>query len=202
MAELRVLVVAEDVWVRSGLSALLTPFETLRVVGQSTPALLSDEVDLYQADMVLWDVGWTLPVPLPELPSVPVLALISTSDHAPDLFNALSALPAYGILFRETAPTALVSALHSLEVGLIVFSPRLSDRLFSAPSPLIEPLTTREREVVSAVAQGLTNKAIAQRLGITEHTVKFHLNAVMTKLNAQSRTDAVVKATRAGFVTL
>ena len=60
----------------------------------------------------------------------------------------------------------------------------------------LEDLTPREDEVLQLLAQGMTNKAIAHQLGITDHTVKFHVNAIMTKLNAQSRTDAVIRATR------
>jgi len=57
-------------------------------------------------------------------------------------------------------------------------------------------------EVLAQLAEGLTNKAIARRLSISEHTVKFHVNAILTKLDAQSRTDAVVRATRLGLLAL
>jgi DNA-binding NarL/FixJ family response regulator len=56
--------------------------------------------------------------------------------------------------------------------------------------------------VLHLLAQGLPNKLIARQLGITDHTVKYHVNAIMSKLGAQSRTDAVVRATRAGWLTL
>jgi DNA-binding NarL/FixJ family response regulator len=67
---------------------------------------------------------------------------------------------------------------------------------------LTEELTPRETEVLQLLAEGLTNKAIADRLGISRHTVKFHVNAILTKLNAQSRTEAVVRATRSGLLAL
>jgi DNA-binding NarL/FixJ family response regulator len=66
----------------------------------------------------------------------------------------------------------------------------------------VEELTPRETEVLQLLADGLTNKAIAQRLGISDHTVKFHVNAVLGKLGAQSRTEAVVRATRLGLLHL
>jgi DNA-binding NarL/FixJ family response regulator len=73
----------------------------------------------------------------------------------------------------------------------------------SAEAPgLAEELTPREREVLQLLAEGLANKAIAQQLTISEHTVKFHVNAIMSKLGAQSRTAAVVRATRLGLVVL
>ncbi len=74
----------------------------------------------------------------------------------------------------------------------------------SAPNPvkLVEPLTPREHEVLSLVADGLRNREIAERLGITEHTVKFHLAAVFGKLGATSRTDAVRRGFRLGLIQL
>ena len=65
-----------------------------------------------------------------------------------------------------------------------------------------ESLTPREREVLALLAEGLSNKAIADRLDISEHTAKFHVNAVLAKLGVQRRTEAVVRAARMGLVTL
>jgi len=66
----------------------------------------------------------------------------------------------------------------------------------------VDTLTPRESEVLHLIAEGLPNKQIAQKLSISEHTVKFHVNAILTKLGAQSRTEAVVRATRAGLIAL
>jgi DNA-binding NarL/FixJ family response regulator len=68
-------------------------------------------------------------------------------------------------------------------------------------SPL-EPLSPRELDVLRGLAEGLANKQLARSLGISEHTVKFHINAILGKLRAQSRTEAVVRATRAGLILL
>ena len=90
--------------------------------------------------------------------------------------------------------------------GLTVFEPTLSplrptSRAAASPtSP--EALTPREREVLALLAEGLSNKAIADRLAISEHTAKFHVNAVLAKLGVQRRTEAVVRAARMGLVTL
>ena len=70
------------------------------------------------------------------------------------------------------------------------------------PQPLIESLTPREVEVLKLLAEGLSNRAIAFGLGISEHTVKFHVNAIMGKLGAQSRTEAAVRATQLGLLLL
>ena len=68
--------------------------------------------------------------------------------------------------------------------------------------PPAEALTPRETEVLHLLAEGLANKAIARRLDISEHTVKFHVNAILGKLDAQSRTGAVVRAMRLGWLPL
>ena len=68
--------------------------------------------------------------------------------------------------------------------------------------PLSDPLTAREQDVLHLLASGLTNKEIATRLGITDHTVKFHVNAILGKLGAETRTEAVVHAAKLGIVVL
>ena len=89
---------------------------------------------------------------------------------------------------------------------MTVIDPRLSGLLrASVPSqhsPLLNPLTARELEVLQLLARGLTNRAIALELGITQHTIKFHVNAIMSKLEVQSRTEAVVRATQLGMIVL
>jgi len=90
--------------------------------------------------------------------------------------------------------------------GLVVLDPSLVNPVLEARDPssasLVEELTPRELEVLGLLAEGLPNKAIARRLGISDHTVKFHVNAVLGKLGAQSRTEAVVRATRLGLILL
>jgi DNA-binding NarL/FixJ family response regulator len=90
--------------------------------------------------------------------------------------------------------------------GLVVIDPQTAVSLLpSAEHSLAQPLgelTPREVEVLQLLSEGLPNKAIASQLGISEHTVKFHVNAIMGKLGAQSRTDAVIRATRSGLIIL
>jgi DNA-binding NarL/FixJ family response regulator len=100
----------------------------------------------------------------------------------------------------------LVAAAQAVANGLVVVEPKLTVSLLPATESddfiPDEQLTPREMEVLQRLAEGLTNKAIAQELGISEHTVKFHVNAIMGKLQAQSRTEAVVRATRLGLILL
>jgi DNA-binding NarL/FixJ family response regulator len=71
-----------------------------------------------------------------------------------------------------------------------------------ASVPLEEHLTPRELEVLEVLAEGLSNRAIAQRLSISEHTVKFHVASIFAKLGAENRTDAVLRGVRQGLITL
>ena len=111
-----------------------------------------------------------------------------------------------GLLPRDAATDAVSSALLAAANGLLLLDPVYINTVSQTPSPsgepLIEALTPREIEVLQLVAEGLANKAIARELDISDHTVKFHLNAIMGKLGVNSRTEAVVRATRAGLILL
>jgi DNA-binding NarL/FixJ family response regulator len=90
--------------------------------------------------------------------------------------------------------------------GLLIVDPVLAPALLPLREreiePLPEALTPREVEVLQLLADGRPNKTIALQLGISEHTVKFHVNSILNKLDVQSRTEAVVRATRLGLVIL
>ena len=90
--------------------------------------------------------------------------------------------------------------------GLLVLDPSLAEAVppirDAHPTGAATVLTPREQEVLQLLAEGLPNKSIADRLGITEHTVKFHVNAILGKMGAQSRTEAVTRATRLGLILL
>ena len=207
MDDLRVLVVADDPLARAGLATLLAGQPGCSVVGQ-----VAGDVDLvatrqvYRPDVLVWDLGWGDPTQslerLAGLHDVPVVALVSDEAHAADAWAA----GARGLLRREADVESLVAALRSVAQGLVSFDPVLAAALIppqdQAPTPLAEELTPRELEVLRLLAQGLPNKAIAQRLEISEHTVKFHVNAILGKLGVQSRTEAVVHATRLGLILL
>jgi two-component system nitrate/nitrite response regulator NarL len=113
---------------------------------------------------------------------------------------------ARGLLSRDISSERLMAALTAAAQGLMVLDLSLVPNLLGTgerlPSPLAEELTPREIEVLALLAEGLPNKTIAHRLNISEHTVKFHVNAIMGKLGAQSRTEAVVRATRLGLILL
>ena len=210
--DIRILIVAGNLLTRAGLGSLLEE-RGCTVVAQSDGNDLDAAVAVGQADALVIDLAWqgdALRSKLAELdPDLPVLALVTedeTDESMRDLMASLAILPGYGIVPRDSDPDAIASALYALDHGLVVLDPRLA-QLRGVSSPAREAtnsvsLTPRENEVLQLLAQGMTNKGIALDLGITQHTVKFHVNAIMSKLGAQSRTEAVVRATQLGMIVL
>ncbi len=206
MPDLRILVIAEEALARAGLAALLTAESGLRVVGQLGAVSISD-LELYDPDLIVFDLGWDVEHSVEILrelaeTELPLLALVPDDEHA----SIVWASGVRGLLLRETDGATLLAALRGMEAGLVVLdsslatvSPPVSDSELEQPS---EALTPREKEVLQHLAEGLSNRAIALKLEISDHTVKFHVNAIMGKLGAQSRTDAVVRATRLGLIVL
>lgn len=108
-----------------------------------------------------------------------------------------SAVPA------DAGPAVLDAALRAAAVGLVVRAPEASaPRGFGPAEPARALLTPREVEILACLGDGLSNKAVARRLGISAHTVKFHLEAVFGKLGAASRAEAVAKGLRRGLIEL
>lgn len=189
---------------RTGLAGLLAHAAECDVIGQvASGADLSQALEIYQPDVILWDLGWTpddIPLDLGLEPSdPPIIALLSDdSDISPAWAGMVR-----GLLYRTVTPSRLVTAMQAVIQGMVVLEPEFSPQLPSeTPPPLLEPLTPRELDVLRHLAEGLSNKAIARRLTISDHTVKFHVNAILNKLNAQSRTEAVVRATQLGLILL
>lgn len=205
---LRVLIVADDPLARAGLAALLSHEESILIVAQVAAShSLADTIDVFLPDALLFDMAWEPAVGLERLASLqslqlPTLALLPDDSVAAEV----AALAVSGLLLRDSTPAQIVAALLAINEGLVVIDPQLFSSLAPQREPdplsLNEPLTPREREVLQLLAQGLANKAIGQQLGISEHTVKFHVNSIMGKLSAQSRTEAVVKATQLGLILL
>lgn len=206
--DIRVLIVGESPLARAGLASMLGSQSGLVVAGQSAPdADLESAFTAYEPDVLVWDFGWDVAAGLDILADVhdvapPVLALV----NAPDVVSDALAQGATAVLPQDTGGDVLAAALAAAAYGLVVLTPDMLPATALAPSVDMaapaDALTPRELEVLVLVAEGLANKAIASRLGISDHTVKFHINAVMGKLGAQSRTDAVVRATRLGLITL
>lgn len=136
----------------------------------------------------------------PEEPSS--AAILFLRDEPFNIKLMMSSARVWGILPLETSADELSAAIHALSQGLIVGTHPL---LFSSTEeePLAQgPLTDREAEVLALLAKGLANKQIAVALKISEHTVKFHVSSIYTKLNATNRTQAVREGLRNGWIVL
>ena len=193
----RILIVAHDPLARAGLAALLAGQDGCTVVGQvagDDPAL-----DVYRPDALIWDLGWDPdPAALPDLDGgPPVVALLPDPTQAADAWSA----GARGLLLRSAPAAHLITAMAAVCQGLGGARSGAGRGATAGPSASAgcrsDPARNRG---VAAAGQGLSNKAIARALSISEHTVKFHINAILGKLHAQSRTEAVVHAIRLGLV--
>jgi DNA-binding NarL/FixJ family response regulator len=204
---MRALIVTDDPVVRDSLCARLGPV----AVGD---ARCSDDIarasDTVSATAVLWDLGpdaareSELSRQVSALP-VPVVALAPVGTSRTALLGA----GVLGVLPREATGEAIASALAVVTHGLRVIDESLLAELDhgqTQPShethAQVDGLTHRENEVVQLMAEGLSNKQIADRLGISAHTAKFHVNAVLGKFRASTRTEAVVRAVQHGVVML
>lgn len=200
-----ILIVGDNPLARMGLAALLAERDEVQVVAQlAADDNLPEMVHLHRTELLLWDVGWEPPLELLShlvQNGAVVIALVSHDETAADLWRIGTA----AILRQNIEPDPLMAAITAADQGLTVIDPELSEHLLPPerlPAPPTEELTPRELEVLQHLAEGLPNKAIARQLEISEHTVKFHVNAIMTKLGAQSRTEAVVRAMQLGLIIL
>jgi two-component system nitrate/nitrite response regulator NarL len=205
---MRLVIIAADPLARAGLTAMLSAQTEYDIVGQLDPAEdIAATVPVYAPDALVFDLGWDIPPAIAHLitlQALEILTVVLIPDSAVAHDIAHLAIPA--ILPRDAPPATIVAALNAAANGLVVLDPLVFEELrppaLPAPEQPVEPLTPRETEVLQLLAQGLTNKAVARQLAISEHTVKFHVNAIMGKLQAQSRTEAVVRGTRLGLVLL
>ena len=128
-------------------------------------------------------------------------AILFLSDDQLNLREMQRLSQVWGILPTDVSAEELIAAVHALSQGLIVGTAAL---LFESENePLAQgPLTERELEVLGLLAKGLANKQIAVALGISEHTVKFHVSSIYTKLNVTNRTEAVRAGLRGGWIAL
>jgi len=137
----------------------------------------------------------------PEAPSETQAAILFLSDDQLNVREMRRLSRVWGILPTDVSAEELTAAVHALSQGLIVGTATL---LFESENePLARgPLTDRELEVLGLLSKGLANKQIAVALGISEHTVKFHVSSIYTKLNVTNRTEAVRAGLRGGWIAL
>jgi DNA-binding NarL/FixJ family response regulator len=187
--------------VRSGLEQLLAGADGIEVVGTfATGREAVESVIEMSADVALMDISMpgmdgiaATRALLAKRPATRVVMLTSFAE-AEMVLSALDA-GASGYLLKDAEPEEVIRAIKATVLGDAPFSPRAARALLGARdrgAPQ-ESLTAREEEVLTLVGEGLANKQIARRLGISEKTVKAHLTHIFERLGVQSRTEAALR---------
>jgi len=191
---IRALINVSSPALRAGLRALLSSDKTIRVVDDAL-----DEQN--EADVVITTSASSASRFNNETDSALSAGILLLSDDQLNVQEMKRLTRVWGILPTDSSAEELTAAIHALSQGLIVGTPTL---LFESESEPLErgPLTERETEVLGLLSKGLANKQIAVSLGISEHTVKFHVSSIYTKLNVTNRTEAVRAGLRGGWVAL
>ena len=190
---IRVLLDVSSPALRAGLRALLSSDGTIKVMNDSLEEDLEADVVIASASLV------SLPEDGAENP--PSAAILLLSDDPLNIRELRRSSRIWGILPTDATPDELSAAVHALSQGLIVGSSSLLFETESEPTSQ-GPLTDRESEVLGLLSKGLANKQIAAALGISEHTVKFHVSSIYQKLNVTNRTEAVREGLRGGWIAL
>jgi two-component system nitrate/nitrite response regulator NarL len=193
-------IIADSALVRSGLHAILGAAAGLRVVA-STSAEQARTLEAEGVDVVVRDMSDSASEAVGDgPPGVPVLALTDEPERTRELVRR----GARGVVSREASAEHLAAASLAVAAGLHAFDESALESLLSrGPSPSEPTLfTPRELAVLELVADGLSNKLIADRLGISEHTAKFHVRSLFDKLGADTRADLVARAARRGVLAL
>lgn len=215
MPEIRVLIVDDDPLVRSALSHFISRGTDVTVVGEAENGLEAIEFLQHdRPDVVMMDVQ------MPEMngieataaiserwPEVPILA-VTTLDGRDTVLPMLSA-GASGYLLKDSSAESILAGVREVHNGESSLSPRIASLLVQhvrstevppGAAEALEPLTERETEVLERLAEGMSNAEIAQRLIVSEGTVKAHLGHIMTKWGVRDRVQILVTAARVGLV--
>ena len=209
---LRILIADDQELVRAGLRMILEAQDDLEVVAEASDGLQAiAEAERTDPDVILMDIR------MPNLDGVEAtrrlegrrVLILTTFDLDEYVVDALRA-GASGFLLKDAPPAELVRAVRVVATGDALLSPSVTRQLLdrvvpklqdSTPTPArLGSLTDREREVLRLVAQGLSNAEIAERLVVSEATVKTHVSHILEKLDLRDRVQAVVVAYESGLV--
>jgi two-component system nitrate/nitrite response regulator NarL len=211
MEAVRILLVDDHALFRSGIRSLLQRHPEFDVVGEATDGMDGfKQAKLLQPDIVLLDLHMpgmsgleSLKMIKESMPETCVL-MLTVSEAADDLLAALRA-GANGYLLKNIDMVALVDGLNRALRGEAVVSPQLTGKLVNGLQggdrlqAERESLSPREREVLTLLAEGASNKDLARRLDLAESTVKIHIQHILRKLNLASRVQAAVYASEHGY---
>jgi DNA-binding NarL/FixJ family response regulator len=197
---IRVLVADDHQLMREGTAALIGADERIEVVGLARDG--AEAVALAERrrpDVVLLDLNMPGVGGLEACATLresggPEVLMLTVSDEEPDLYAALR-VGAAGYLTKDMPPAELIEAVLAVSRGEPRIAPAMATRMLSEPDPL-EELSARERDVLALIAEGLRNREIAERLVISEPTVKTHVRHVLEKLRFRNRAEAAAFAAR------
>ena len=212
-AAVTVLIVDDQPLLRTGFRMIIGTDPHIIVVGEASDGTIAvTETARLQPDVILMDVrmpgmdGVEATRRILAADSTSRILILTTFDLDDYAFSALAA-GASGFLLKDVPPHELIAAIHAIATGDAVVSPRVTRQLLNryashlptaqpsaASNPLLERLTQREREVLMAIAAGLSNAEIAEVLNLAEATVKTHVTRILSKLELRDRVQAVVYA--------
>lgn len=204
---IRLLLADDHPIVRAGLRAVLETEPGITVVAEAATAEEAvTRAGRGDIDVVLMDLqfgkgmsGAQATAAITARAGAPRVLIVTTYDTDADTLPAIEA-GATGYLLKDAPPEDLATAVRTAATGRTTLAPAVADRLMSRLRDPRTALTRRETEVLTLVADGLSNQAIGSRLHLTEGTVKSHLAHIYTKLGVESRTAAVAAATQLGLI--
>jgi two-component system, NarL family, response regulator LiaR len=210
METIRLLLVDDHVVVRQGLRMVLELEPDLDIIGEanngqealSLVKKLNPQVVLMDLLMPVMDGVSAIRAIKKEYPDIEVVALTSVLEDRL-VIDAVEA-GAAGYLLKESGPEELIEAIRAAAKGEVRLHPKAQKRLIKEvrTPEMRESLTERETETLRLIARGMSNKEIAEHLGVSEVTVKTHVSSILSKLNLQSRTQAALFALKEGLVGL
>jgi NarL family two-component system response regulator LiaR len=210
MNPIRIVMADDHVLVRQGIRAFLETHADLEIVGEAEDAAgaaslcATQQPHVALVDLVMPGGGIEATRMIREASPQTQIVLLTSFEDVRQIVAAVQA-GALSCLLKDVDADALADALRKAAQGEAVLHPRVASRLMDAlrnnsdDSAILESLSQREREVLTLMAEGLSNQLIAERLGIGEKTVKTHVSNVLGKLNVSDRTQAAVYAWKSGL---
>jgi two-component system NarL family response regulator len=203
---IRILAADDHELMRAGLVAIINMQPDLEVIAEAADGEEAGKLfEEHRPDITLTDLkmpkmeGLGLIKHIRGIDKQAKIIVLTTFDGDEDIYRSLKA-GAKGYLMKDTPRGQLIDAIRAVHKNEQFISSHIAQILSSSLDR--EHLTPRELEILALIAEGFANKQIGSRLGITEGTVKTHVNSIMQKLRVGGRTEAVVSAARRGFIRL